>query len=198
MWLLSAFKPNVPISIQAWLLLKHTRHTLGSSLSTDVPKCLIGYHWYLQLLASHRLDPCEALNLGSVCSRQLHGNMGPCNSSFRASKAHNTREVLLYRICASSSLASPGLDPKFIGCIDNAFHNVSSYSLQAVWSLSEKTKGTWFVGDDEEQADQGASEETSPKVNPTSHLMCIQLFYQNTMLLLCSIHFYIFNVIQTF
>ena len=67
-WLLSAFKPNVPISIQAWLLLKHTGHTLGASLSTDVPKCLIGYHWYLQLLASHRLDPCEALNLGSVCS----------------------------------------------------------------------------------------------------------------------------------
>ena len=77
-WLLSAFKPNVPISIQAWLLLKHTRHTLGASLSTDVPKCLIGYHRYLRLLASHRLDPCEALNLGSVCSRQLHGNMGPC------------------------------------------------------------------------------------------------------------------------
>ena len=78
MWLLSAFKPNVLISIQAWLLLKHTGHTLGTSLSTDVPKCLIGYHRYLQLLASYRLDPCEALNLGSVCSRQLHGNMGPC------------------------------------------------------------------------------------------------------------------------
>ena len=80
MWLLSAFKPNVPISIQAWLLLKHTRHTLGASLSTDVPKCLIGYHRYLRLLASHRLDPCEALNLGIMCSRQLHGNMGPCTT----------------------------------------------------------------------------------------------------------------------
>ena len=79
MWLRSAFKPNVPISIKAWLLLKHTGHTLGASLTTDVPKCLIGYHRYLPLLASHRLDPCEALNLGSVCSRQLHGNMGPCN-----------------------------------------------------------------------------------------------------------------------
>ena len=78
-WLLSAFKPNVPISIQAWLLLKHTGHTLGAPLSTDVPKCLIGYHQYLWLLASHRLDPCEALNLGSVCSWQLHGNMGPCS-----------------------------------------------------------------------------------------------------------------------
>ena len=78
-WLLSAFKPNVPISIQAWLLLKHTGHTLGVSLSTAVPKCLIGYHQYLQLLTSHGLDPCEALNLGSVCSRQLHGNMGPCS-----------------------------------------------------------------------------------------------------------------------
>ena len=78
LWLLSAFKPNVPISIQAWLLLKHTRHTLGASLSTDIPKCLIGYHWYLRLLASHRLDPGEALNLGSVCSRQLHGNTRPC------------------------------------------------------------------------------------------------------------------------
>ena len=79
-WLLSAFKPNVPISIQAWLLLKHTGHTLGAPLSTDVPKCLIGYHRYLRLLASHRLDPCEALNLGSVCSRQLYGNMEPCTS----------------------------------------------------------------------------------------------------------------------
>ena len=78
-WLLSAFKPNVPISIQAWLLLKHTGHTLGVSLSTDVPKCLIGYHLYLWLLASHRFDPCEALNLRSVCSWQLHGNMGPYN-----------------------------------------------------------------------------------------------------------------------
>ena len=78
-WSLSAFKPNVPVSIQAWLLLKHTGHILGASLSTDVPKCLIGYHWYLQLLVSHRLDPCEAFNLGIVCSRQLHGNMGPCD-----------------------------------------------------------------------------------------------------------------------
>ena len=77
-WLLSAFKPNVLISIQAWLLLKHTGHTLGASLSTDIPKCLIGYHQYLRLLASHRLDPCKALNLGVLCSRQLHGNVGPC------------------------------------------------------------------------------------------------------------------------
>ena len=76
--MLSAFKLNVPISIQAWSLLKHTGHTLGLSLSTDVPKCLIGYNWYLRLLASHRLDPCEALDLGSVCSQKLHGNMGPC------------------------------------------------------------------------------------------------------------------------
>ena len=29
-------------------------------------------------MASHRLDPYEALNLRSVCSRQLHGNLGPC------------------------------------------------------------------------------------------------------------------------
>ena len=81
-WLLSAFKPNVLINIQAWLLLKHTRHTLGASLSTDVSKCLIGYHQYLRLLASHRLDPCEILNLRSVCSQQLHGNMGPCRTEY--------------------------------------------------------------------------------------------------------------------
>ena len=36
-WLLSVFKPNVLISIQAWLLLKHTGHILDVSLSTDVP-----------------------------------------------------------------------------------------------------------------------------------------------------------------
>ena len=88
--MLSAFKPNVPIGIQAWLLLNHLalaqvsaqahRLTLGSSLSTSAPGCLIGRHQYLQLLASHRLDPLEALNLGSVCSQQLHGNSGPCNT----------------------------------------------------------------------------------------------------------------------
>ena len=33
-------------------------------------------------MASHRLDPCEALNLGSVCSRQLHGNLGSCINKF--------------------------------------------------------------------------------------------------------------------
>ena len=100
MWLLLAFKPNVPISIQAWLLLKHTGHTLGVSLSTDIPKCLVGYHRYLRLLASHRLDPCEALNLGSVCSRQLHGNMGPCtwlrdflSEVIRASLNENIKEI---------------------------------------------------------------------------------------------------------
>ena len=94
-WLLSAFKPSVPISIQAWLLLKHTEHTLGLSLSTDVPKCLIGYHWYLRLLASHRLDPCKALNLGSVCSRQLHGNMGPCSPPLPGENFNSRIEVQL-------------------------------------------------------------------------------------------------------
>ena len=39
---------------------------------------MIGYHQYLRLLASHRLDPFKALNLRSVCSQQLHGNLGPC------------------------------------------------------------------------------------------------------------------------
>ena len=39
---------------------------------------MIGYHQYLRLLASHRLDPCKALNRRSVCSQQLHGNLGPC------------------------------------------------------------------------------------------------------------------------
>ena len=95
MWLLSAFKPNVPISIQAWLLLKHTRHTPGAPLSTDVPKCLIGYHQYLQLLASHRLDPCEALNLGSLCSQQLHSNMGPCSPPLPSENFNSRIEVQL-------------------------------------------------------------------------------------------------------
>ena len=94
-WLLSAFKPNVLISIQAWLLLKHTRHTLGAPLSTDVPKCLIGYHRYLRLLASHRLDPCKALNLGSVCSRQPHGNMGPCSPPLPGENFNSHIEVQL-------------------------------------------------------------------------------------------------------
>ena len=94
-WLLSAFKPKVSISIQAWFLLKHTRHTLGVLLSTDVPKCLIGYHRYLPLLASHRLDPCEALNLGSVCSWQLHGNMGPCSPTLPSENFNSHIEVQL-------------------------------------------------------------------------------------------------------
>ena len=50
------------------------------SSSTGAPGCLIGCHRYLRLLASHRLDPYEALNLRSVCSQQLHSNLGPCNS----------------------------------------------------------------------------------------------------------------------
>ena len=58
-WLLSAFRPNVLISIQAWLLLKAPWHTLGASLSTDVPKCLIGYHWCLWLLASHEVGSLQ-------------------------------------------------------------------------------------------------------------------------------------------
>ena len=95
MWLLSAFKPNVPISIQAWLLLKHTGHTLDASLSTDVSKCLIGCHWYLRLLASHRLDPCGALNLGSVCSQQLHSNMGPCSPPLPGENFNSRIEVQL-------------------------------------------------------------------------------------------------------
>ena len=95
MWLLSAFKPNVPISIQTWLLLKHTGHTLGASLSTVVPKCLIGYHRYLRLLASHRLNPCEALNLESVCSRQLHGNMGLCSPPLPGENFNSCIEVQL-------------------------------------------------------------------------------------------------------
>ena len=94
-WLLSTFKPNVLISIQAWLLLKHTEHTLGASLSTDIPKCMIGCHRYLWLLASHRLDPCKALNLGSVCSQQLHGNMGPCSPPLPSENFNNCIEVQL-------------------------------------------------------------------------------------------------------
>ena len=35
------------------------RLTLGLSLSTGAPGCLIGRHRYLQLLASHRLDPLQ-------------------------------------------------------------------------------------------------------------------------------------------
>ena len=42
----SAFKPGY---------CKAPWHTLGVSLSTGVPRCLIGYHWHLQLLASHRV-----------------------------------------------------------------------------------------------------------------------------------------------
>ena len=54
MWLLSAFKPSVPISIQAWLLQSIPTH-LGVSLSTGVCRCLIGYHCHLRLLASHEV-----------------------------------------------------------------------------------------------------------------------------------------------
>ena len=42
----SAFKPGY---------CKAPWQTLGVSLSTGVPKCLIGYHWHLRLLASHRV-----------------------------------------------------------------------------------------------------------------------------------------------
>ena len=69
--------------------------TLGSSLSTSAPGCLIGCHWYLQLLASHRLDPYEALNLGSVCSQQLHGNLGPCSPPLPGENFNDHIEVQL-------------------------------------------------------------------------------------------------------
>ena len=82
----SAFKPGI---------VKHTGHSLGASLSTDIPKCLIGYHQYLRLLASHRLDPCKALNLGSVCSQQLHGNMGPCSPLLPGENFNSQIEVQL-------------------------------------------------------------------------------------------------------
>ena len=42
----SAFKPGY---------CKAHWHTLGASLSTHVPRCLIGYHWHLRLLASHEV-----------------------------------------------------------------------------------------------------------------------------------------------
>ena len=69
--------------------------TLGLSLSTDIPKCLIGYHQYLRQLASHRLNPCEALNLGSVCSQQLQGNMGPCSPPLPGENFNSHIEVQL-------------------------------------------------------------------------------------------------------
>ena len=106
-WLLSAFKPNVLISIQAWLQLKHTRHTLGASLSTDIPKCLIGCHRYLLLLTSHRLDPCEALNLGSVCSQQLHGNMGPCTVLWSLCYGPSAMVPVLWSQCYGPSTMVP-------------------------------------------------------------------------------------------
>ena len=55
----SAFKPGYCLRIlaQAQVPAQAHRLTLGSSLSTDIPKCLIGYHQYIRLLASHRLDP---------------------------------------------------------------------------------------------------------------------------------------------
>ena len=69
--------------------------TLGSSLSTNVPGCLIGCHWYLWLLASHRLDPYEALNLRSVCSWQLHGNLGCCSPLLPSENSNSHIEVQL-------------------------------------------------------------------------------------------------------
>ena len=45
-------------------------------------------------LASHRLDPYEALNLRSVCSRQLHCNLGPCINNLKDLHAeHNSGEM---------------------------------------------------------------------------------------------------------
>ena len=42
--------------------------------------CLIGYHSTHDYWLHTGWILCEALNLGSVCSRQLHGNLGPCSS----------------------------------------------------------------------------------------------------------------------
>ena len=55
----SAFKPGYCLRILAQAQVPTQAHgfTLGLSLSTSAPQCLIGYHQYLRLLASHRLDP---------------------------------------------------------------------------------------------------------------------------------------------
>ena len=99
-WLLSAFKPNVPISIQAWLLLTHTGTSTGTSTWTR-PSFILKYwcmwvlDWLPPVLASHRLDPCKALNLRSVCSRQLHGNLGPCSPLLPGENFNSHIEVQL-------------------------------------------------------------------------------------------------------
>ena len=38
---------------------------------------------------------CEALNLGSVCSRQLHGNLGPCSPPLPTENFNSRIEVQL-------------------------------------------------------------------------------------------------------
>ena len=93
----SAFKPGYCLHVlaQAQVPAQAQRLTLGSSLSTSAPECLIGYHCYLRPLASHRLDPYEGLNLRSVCSRQLHGNLGPCSPPLPGENFNSRIEVQL-------------------------------------------------------------------------------------------------------
>ena len=92
-----AFKPGYCLCILAQAQVQAQAHglTLGSSLSTGEPGCLIGYHRYLWLLVSHRLVPFEALNLRSVCSWQLHGNLGPCSPPLPGENFNNRIEVQL-------------------------------------------------------------------------------------------------------